>query len=131
MKETTPSYFRLPTAFVDSILPGLSDTAGRVLLVVLRQTHGWKDRDGNAKKSDWITSKQMCRRVGRQREAVSGGIDILVRRGLLLVTDITGRPLSTPSDRRRCRGKLLYSPGPVMDLLYTVEQPSTTKRIRQ
>ncbi len=60
----------VPNRLVDEVLPTLKDTELRVLLIVLRQTLGWREgSDTRArwryKRRDWISHSQMVRRTGR------------------------------------------------------------------
>ena len=114
-------------------MPRLRDTELRVLLVVLRQTWGWKadgwrshgGESGNTdtgnrqatndkkptKRRDWLSHRQLCRRTGRGSEAVSGAVASLTASGLIIVEDVGGTPLTTPEERRRCLGRLYFRPG--------------------
>jgi hypothetical protein len=100
----------VPNALFDDLLPTLKDTELRVLLIVLRATAGWRDRKGRAKARDWISHRQLVKRTGRRSAAVSGAVDRLVRRGLLIVEDSAGRALATPQERRRHLGRLFFRP---------------------
>jgi len=111
----------VPVRLVDAVMPGLRDTELRVLLVVLRQTWGWR-ADGQAgggahnaahKRRDWLSHRQLCRRTGRGSDAVSGAVGSLTASGLIVVEDAGGRPLATPEERRRCLGRLYFRPGEV------------------
>lgn len=104
----------LPNRVVDEVMPTLKDTELRVLLVVLRQTWGWRDGSGRFKARDWLTASQLRARTGRASESVSGAVDSLVRRGLIVVEDAAGRTLPTASHRRRHLGRLYYRLGPGM-----------------
>jgi phage replication O-like protein O len=88
-------------------MPRLTDTAWRVLTVILRTTVGWNETGGR-KRRDWLTNAQLRRRTGRSSEAVSNAIDALVRAGLISVTGSAGELLATPAARRRYRGCLFY-----------------------
>ncbi len=105
----------LPNPLVDTLLPTLKDTELRLLLVVLRQTWGWKEgsETGGArtKRRDWISHTQLCRRTGRGSDAVSKAVDVLVSAGLIAVEDASGRPLASPEERRRFLGRLYFRPG--------------------
>ena len=96
-------------------MPGLRDTELRVLLVVLRQTWGWRaDRlagNGAHKRRDWLSHRQLCRRTGRGSDAASGAVASLTASGLIIVEDAAGNPLATPEKRRRCLGRLYFHPG--------------------
>jgi len=115
----TVSWHPVPIKLVDDLMPYLKDTELRVLLVVLRQTWGWKadrtktDNTGPTKRRDWLSHRQLCRRTGRGSEAVSGAVASLTALGLIVVEDASGTPLSTPEERRRCLGRLYFRPGNV------------------
>jgi hypothetical protein len=98
----------VPNLVFDALLPTLKDTELRVLLIVIRQTAGWRDQKGRSKARDWLSHGQLVKRTGRRSEAVSGAIDGLVRRGLLVVEDSAGRALATPEERRRHLGRLYF-----------------------
>jgi hypothetical protein len=98
-------------------MPQLKDTELRVLLVVLRQTWGWKaDRsgvDGSHKRRDWLSHRQLCRRTGRGSDAVSGAVASLTAAGHIVVEDASANPLPTPEARRRHLGRLYFRPGEI------------------
>jgi hypothetical protein len=108
--ESTGGTVPVPNALFDGLLPTLKDTELRVLLVVLRATAGWRDRDGRSKARDWISHGQLVKRTGRRSAAVSGAVERLVRRGLLVVEDSAGTALATPEQRRRHLGRLFFRP---------------------
>lgn len=105
----------VPVRLVDEVMPDLRDTELRVLLVVLRQTWGWRaDRlagSGAHKRRDWLSHRQLCRRTGRGSDAVSAAVASLTAAGLIVVEDGGGRPLAMPEERRRCLGRLYFRPG--------------------
>ncbi len=117
------SWYPIPTRLVDEVMPRLRDTELRVLLVVLRQTWGWKadrtetggkvvrDSRGQTKRRDWLSHRQLCRRTGRGSEAVSGAVASLTASGLIIVEDAGGTALITPEERRRCLGRLYFRVG--------------------
>ncbi len=113
------SWHPVPVRLVDEVMPRLKDTELRVLLIVIRQTAGWKlDRattgsDQRAKHRDWLSHSQLCRRTGRGSDAVSRAVASLAASGLIVVEDAGGRPLLTPEERRRCLGRLYFRPGAV------------------
>jgi len=115
MRMTRAAWHPVPIRLVDEVMPTLKDTELRVLLVVLRQTWGWKaDRlasDGGHKRRDWLSHRQLCRRTGRGSDAVSGAVASLTAKGLIVVEDAGGQELSTPEARRRCLGRLYFRPG--------------------
>lgn len=109
----------VPVRLVDEVMPGLRDTELRVLLVVLRQTWGWRANgpagsgahDAAHKRRDWLSHRQLCRRTGRGSDAVSAAVGSLTASGLIVVEDVGGSPLLTPEERRRCLGRLYFRPG--------------------
>ena len=127
----------VPVRLVDAVMPHLKDTELRVLLVVLRQTWGWKvdrtsvykDEAGTQSRTsgqassqqrvkhqatkcrDWLSHSQLCRRTGRGSDAVSAAVASLTASGLIIVEDAGGKPLATPEERRRCMGRLYFRPG--------------------
>ena len=110
----------VPIRLVDDVMPALKDTELRILLVVLRQTAGWKsDRLAGTgthnttthKRRDWLSHRQLCRRTGRGSDAVSRAVASLTAAGLIVVEDAGGTPLATPDERRRCLGRLYFRLG--------------------
>jgi phage replication O-like protein O len=100
----------VPLAYIDIILPALTDAELRVLLIVLRQTLGWRD-GGNLdarKERDWITQSQFQKRTGKSRDALSRAIKGLVEKRLIHVENRAGEPLETPQKRQRARNRLYY-----------------------
>lgn len=119
----------LPNRLVDEVLPTLKDTELRVLLVVVRQTLGWREGERTFKQRDWISHGQMMRRTGRGSEAVSQAVEALVLRGLIAVEDAAGIPLATSAERRRHLGRLYYRLGDewAVDMWKTGEKGRTGK----
>jgi len=96
LQNTTP----VPNDFFDHI-PYLSHAEIRVLLVVIRQTFGWKDiKTGNRKVRDRMTYDFIVRRTGLYRTIISETIQGLADKGLLLITDRDGTPLKTAMERK-------------------------------
>lgn len=131
-EERLAPWHPVPIRLVDMVMPHLRDTELRVLLVVLRQTWGWKVDRMNAgkteagktaagqhththkqltKRRDWLSHRQLCRRTGRGSDAVSAAVASLTASGLVIVEDAGGKPLITPEERRRCLGRLYFRPG--------------------
>lgn len=131
-REGLAPWHPIPVRLVDTVMPHLKDTELRVLLVVLRQTWGWKADRTNVdkpeasqqthaskkptnkqatKRRDWLSHRQLCRRTGRGSDAVSAAVASLTTSGLIIVEDAGGKPLTTPDERRRCLGRLYFRPG--------------------
>ena len=121
----------IPNRLVDEVLPSLKDTELRVLLIVLRQTLGWREGSDTGgwrfKRRDWISHSQMVKRTGRGSEAVSNAVDALVQRELLVVETVTGKPLVTPAERRRHLGRLYYRPGDNVGITESSSHPAKAK----
>lgn len=98
----------VPNFVIDDLMPRLRDTEFRLLLVVLRQTWGWR------KERDWLTHSQLKRRTGRSSAALSKAITVLVRANLILVRNRAGQVLESPTDRRREQTSLYFSLHPVL-----------------
>ena len=104
------SYIPVPSVYLDEVMPWLTDTEWRVLLVVIRQTLGWN------KERDWITRSQMAYRTGRSQDAVTRAVEGLVRCGLIAVEDERGAVMESATERRRhSRDRLHYRLLPVTD----------------
>ena len=110
----------VPVRLVDEIMPALKDTELRIVLLVLRQTAGWRsDRlaeSGKHKRRDWLSHRQLCRRTGRGSGAVSAAVGSLVASGLIVVEDAAGIPLDTPEERRRSLSRLYFRPGRTLEI---------------
>jgi hypothetical protein len=126
--EFTGGTVPVPNALFDGLLPTLRDTELRVLLVVIRATVGWRDRQGRVKARDWISHGQLVKRTGRGSEAVSGAVDRLVRYGLIVVEDAAGRLLCTPAERRRYLGRVYYRLGENLGKTPGLSHPAKPKR---
>lgn len=101
--------FLLPARLVDEVLPTLTDTELRVLLVVLRQTVG------RGKERDWLARSQIVARTGRSPDAVSRAVDSLSQNGLILVEEESGSPCVTPKARRAVQSRLYFRPGKTLE----------------
>lgn len=99
VENTTP----FPNLLLDHVMPLLGDTEWRMLCVIVRVTFGWQ------KSEDWLSHSQLKRRTGRESAAVSRAVDILVKRGLIVVRDRDERRLHTASERRRSRSRLVFA----------------------
>lgn len=74
-----PNYTQTPNDFFDKVLPTLKDGEMRVLLIVMRQTFGW----GN-KEWDRISISQLVEKTGLSRQTVITATNSLVQKKLLL-----------------------------------------------
>ncbi len=103
---TTP----LPNTLFDDLLPHLSDTELRILLIVARSTLGWKEGNGR-KERDWLSHAQLQRRTGRSGAPISRAINSLVHKGLLVVQDEGGTMRSSARERRALSSRLFFRLG--------------------
>lgn len=110
LTRTTP----FPNFLLDEVMPTLKDTEWRLLCVIVRQTLGWQDKAGGRKKRDWLTRAQLKTRTGRDSEALSKGLDALVKWRLVDVRNEQGQPLSTTRERRMARGRIYYALHPLL-----------------
>lgn len=96
LNSTTP----VPNEFF-TYLPNLSDAEIRVILLVIRQTCGWKDAKTNQRKlRDRMTYSFIIKRTGLYRTLLSKTIQSLVDLKLIIVTDYQGNILDEPQKRK-------------------------------
>jgi len=99
----------VPNIVFDILLKDLGYAELKVLLVIIRQTYGWKDkRTGKYKQWDWISQQFFIRKTGLSNRAVSTAISQLVYKRLIVVKNEQGRLVFNASDRKQAR-KLFYS----------------------
>lgn len=96
-KETTP----LPNVIVDRHLKLLTFSELKILLVIIRQTYGWVDRQtGKRKVRDRITHQQFKEKTGLSKRTITRNLKKLVSRNLISVGDQNGRMLFLAEERR-------------------------------
>lgn len=100
----TLPFTSVPNDIFDRLLPYLSMAELKLLLVIIRQTHGWR------KKRDWITQGQFAYKTGLSRQTISETLGVLQHHGLIHITDREGVELQTSSSRKG-RSRLYYSLG--------------------
>lgn len=103
-------YFtNVPNNFFDVHLKNLGYAELKVLLVIIRQTYGWKDkRTGTYKRWDWISQQFFVRKTGLSNRAVSTAISKLINKKLILIKNKQGRLLFHNTERQ-CASKLYFS----------------------
>lgn len=100
---------QVPNQLFDYLLPRLTFSELKVLLVVIRQTLGWViGPSGQRKSRDWLSSRRMETLSGLSKRAISMATSSLIERGLLVVTNHQGALLESPSSRKG-RTRLYYS----------------------
>ncbi len=100
----------VPNSMFDRYFAELKPTESIIMLIVFRQTIGWVDYVTKERKTrDWISFSQFHKKTGFSKATVSGAIQTLVEKQLLLVSGSDGRYLLTPSER--CgKTKLFFEP---------------------
>ena len=104
-------YYRttVPNIVFDRHLKDLGYAELKVLLVIIRQTYGWKDKlTESYKRWDWISQRFFVRKTGLSARAVSTAISKLVYRGLILVRNEHGTLLFDKKQRQQ-KSKLYFS----------------------
>lgn len=103
-----------PNTLFDIYLKKLSEKELKVVLVVIRQTIGWIDKNGQRKDRDWISQKYFMNKTGLSGKSVSFAIGLLVAKGLLKCSNVDGTILTAAANRRgkkriyyECSSKLL------------------------
>jgi len=107
MTSFPPQSTPVPNILLDTLMPELTDTELRVVLVVVRQTLGWAAGDGR-KVRDWISHRQLMAKTGRESAAISRSVERLVQKRILVAEGEDGQPLTTPSERRAVRGRVYF-----------------------
>lgn len=103
-------YVPVPAFYFD-ILSELKPSTVVVLLIVLRQTLGWTDKQtGWRKEREWISQSQLALRSGLNRETVGIAVQALIGHGLVRAETEDEEPLHDPKARRRNRGRIYYRP---------------------
>src|SRR5438045_3875835 len=110
-QATTP----VPNALFDIFLKDLQIAELKVLLVIIRQTLGWRDQGSKfgRKEIDWIASSQLREKTGCSRRAISSAIQILVSKHLIEVFDEKGVVLYD-AIKRKGKPRLFYRPSFVL-----------------
>ena len=99
----------VPNIIFDTHLKTLGYAELKILLVIIRQTYGWKGtHNGEYKKRDWISQQFFVRKTGLSARAVSSAIASLYAKNLIHITNTKGKPLSTTQERKRA-SKLYFS----------------------
>jgi hypothetical protein len=107
----------IPNFLFDEILPTLTDSELRVLLVVMRATLGFREGSDTGgtrfRRRAWIAHNQLQMRAGRSSTSMSQAVQSLVARQMIVVENERGLPLPTADERRRNMGRLFYRPGDI------------------
>jgi hypothetical protein len=97
-KSTTP----VPNSVFDVVLPSLSGTELKLLLVVIRQTLGWISHvtPSGRKERDWLSSGLLQRKTGCSRRSISTAIHTLAEKDLIEIVGHAGNSLQNAGSRK-------------------------------
>lgn len=99
----------VPNSFFDEHLKDLGYAELKVLLVIIRQTYGWKDTKTNSyKRWDWISQRFFVKKTGLSQRSVSTAISHLVTKQLIVVKNVDNVTLVSARKRQR-EAKLFFS----------------------
>jgi phage replication O-like protein O len=102
-------FTNVPNTIFDTYLKDLGYAELKVLLIIIRQTYGWKNKHtGTHKHWDWISQQFFVRKTGLSNRAVSTAISKLVYKDLIKVKNKQGRLVYQQKERQRA-SKLYYS----------------------
>lgn len=104
-KQTT----QVPNEIFDTQLSQLSHSELKILLYVIRQTYGWKLKNGKRKTRDRISHSQFISKCNISRRILSPTIQSLILKQLIRVTDFKENLLHTPESRKGKVG-IYYAP---------------------
>ncbi|MCI2229932.1 replication protein [Polaribacter sp. MSW13] len=101
-------YTNVPNVVFD-YLPNLSYTELKVLLLIIRQTFGWMDKETRKQKQfDWISIRFFAKKTGLSKRAISDAIAKLIQKKLIIVKNEKGKIVHHKLQRRRAL-KLYFS----------------------
>jgi len=98
LTNTTP----VPNIFFDKHIGTLSGSAIRVYLKIIRNLLGWRDENGRVKQRDWIAHSQF-EKTGLSNRSVTNGIQELLDKHLIQVTDYLNNDLTDPFTRKKAK----------------------------
>jgi len=98
----------VPNVLFDKHLAELSSSEIKVLLYIIRQTLGWRDKTGKCKSRDWISQSQFEAKTSLSRKTISVSLDLLIAEGIVEATDFQGNVLNLPQDRKG-KTRIYYS----------------------
>ncbi len=100
---------QIPNIIFDTYLTQLSFSELKILLYIVRQTYGWKQKNGKRKNRDRITYGQFRSKTGLSRRIISQTIQSLIVKHLISATDYYGNKLHTPQ-KRKGKVSIYYAP---------------------
>ena len=100
---------QVPNEVFDIHLTELTFSELKILLYIIRQTYGWKLKNGKRKQRDRITHNLFKQKTGLSRRVITDVIQSLITKHLITVTDYQGSKLHTPEQRKGKVG-IYYAP---------------------
>lgn len=88
------NFTRTPNILFDQLLKELNTSELKILLIIIRQTNGWR------KERDRITHTQFINKTGLSRRVITETIKLLSGKRLIYITDKNGNALNNPEDRK-------------------------------
>ena len=87
------------------LLASLSEKEIKLLLIIIRQTAGWRDPITQKRKErDYISHRFFMRVTGLSSKSVSSGLGLLLQKQLIAIETQSGNPITTEKERQwRCR----------------------------
>jgi len=95
-KQTT----QVPNEVFDKHLPNLTFSELKLLLIIIRQSYGWKTKNGKRKERDRITYSQFQAKTGLSRRVITETVQSLLIKHLISVTAKSGERLHQPEERK-------------------------------
>ena len=117
---------QVPNVLFDKLLSELTEKELKVLLVIIRQTLGWKAKNGTRKKRDWISQKLFCCKTGMSNKSISRAISALCTKNLILCTNKDKKTLIRAINRKG-REQIFYQLAPeLMNFLHSSKEKCST-----
>lgn len=104
------NFTKLPNIIFDEFLPDLTNAELKLLLIIYRQTIGWKNQfTGKRKERDRITYNQFMQKTGLSRRILSQAITSLAEKNLIAITDFEKNNIRQ-SKHRKGKTYIFYQP---------------------
>lgn len=104
-KQTT----HVPNEVFDNYLPILSGVELKILLIIIRQTYGWKEKESKERKRrDWISHSQFIKKCGVSRRSIARALSTLAKMKLITITN-SEEELINSNIKRRGKTRLSYA----------------------
>ena len=100
---------QVPNLLFDLHLPELSFSELKLMLIIIRQTYGWKAKNGKRKQRDRITYGQFSTKTGLSKRIISETVQSLILKQLIIVTDYYENNIHLPQQRKG-KVSIYYAP---------------------